>query len=117
MVHGLGLVMYLINYIDIFKSVLKLFTDFFTGKWGNLGKDIQKIWNALWGFVESIFGKKVDSIKKVSKVSVLRFGIHSTQLKLKSSDFWKGMWVWFNPIRKRWYQFSYRCHKQWYRRN
>ena len=80
------------KYIDIFKSVLKLFTDFFTGKWGNLGKDIQKIWNALWGFVESIFGKKVDSIKKGIEGFGTKIWDTFNTIKTKVSDFWKGMW-------------------------
>lgn len=105
------------KYIDVFKSVLKLFTDFFTGKWGNLGKDIQKIWNALWGYVESIFGKKVDSIKKGIEGFGTKIWDTFNTIKTKVSDFWKGMWDGFNPIRKRWHQFSYRCNKQRYRRN
>lgn len=80
------------KYIDIFKSVLKLFTDFFTGKWGNLGKDIQKIWDALWGFVESIFGKKVDSIKKGIEGFGTKIWDTFNTIKTKVSDFWKGMW-------------------------
>ncbi|WP_282674364.1 tape measure protein [Lactococcus cremoris] len=80
------------KYIDVFKSVLKLFTDFFTGKWGNLGKDIQKIWNALWGFVESIFGKKVDSIKKGIEGFGAKIWDTFNTIKTKVSDFWKGMW-------------------------
>ena len=80
------------KYIDVFKSVLKLFTDFFTGKWGNLGKDIQKIWNALWGFVESIFGKKVDSIKKGIEGFGTKIWDTFNTIKTKVSDFWKGMW-------------------------
>ncbi|PCS21065.1 hypothetical protein RU92_GL000713 [Lactococcus cremoris subsp. tructae] len=80
------------KYIDVFKSVLKIFTDFFTGKWGNLGKDIQKIWNALWGFVESIFGKKVDSIKKGIEGFGTKIWDTFNTIKTKVSDFWKGMW-------------------------
>ena len=80
------------KYIDIFKSVLKIFTDFFTGKWGNLGKDIQNIWNALWGFVESIFGKKVDSIKKGIEGFGTKIWDTFNTIKTKVSDFWKGMW-------------------------
>ncbi len=80
------------KYIDVFKSVLKLFTDFFTGKWGNLGKDIQKIWNALWGYVESIFGKKVDSIKKGIEGFGTKIWDTFNTIKTKVSDFWKGMW-------------------------
>lgn len=80
------------KYIDVFKSVLKLFTDFFTGKWGNLGKDIQKIWDALWGFVESIFGKKVDSIKKGIEGFGTKIWDTFNTIKTKVSDFWKGMW-------------------------
>ncbi|MDN6076318.1 MAG: tape measure protein [Lactococcus lactis] len=80
------------KYIDVFKSVLKLFTDFFTGKWGNLGKDIQKIWNSLWGFVESIFGKKVDSIKKGIEGFGTKIWDTFNTIKTKVSDFWKGMW-------------------------
>ena len=80
------------KYIDVFKSVLKLFTDFFTGKWGNLGKDIQKIWNALWGFVESIFGKKVDSIKKGIEGFGTKIWDTFNTIKTKVSDFWKDMW-------------------------
>ncbi|MRL46127.1 tape measure protein, partial [Lactococcus lactis subsp. lactis] len=80
------------KYIDVFKSVLKLFTDFFTGKWGNLGKDIHKIWDALWGFVESIFGKKVDSIKKGIEGFGTKIWDTFNTIKTKVSDFWKGMW-------------------------
>lgn len=80
------------KYIDVFKSVLKLFTDFFTGKWGNLGKDIQKIWSALWGYVESIFGKKVDSIKKGIEGFGTKIWDTFNTIKTKVSDFWKGMW-------------------------
>lgn len=80
------------KYIDVFKSVLKLFTDFFTGKWGNLGKDIQKIWNALWGYVESIFGKKADSIKKGIEGFGTKIWDTFNTIKTKVSDFWKGMW-------------------------
>ncbi|WMX69987.1 tape measure protein [Lactococcus cremoris] len=80
------------KYIDVFKSVLKIFTDFFTGKWGNLGKDIQKIWNALWGFVESIFGKKVDSIKKGIEGFGTKIWDTFNTIKTKVSDFWKDMW-------------------------
>lgn len=80
------------KYIDVFKSVLKLFTDFFTGKWGNLGKDIQKIWNALWGYIESIFGKKVDSIKKGIEGFGTKIWDTFNTIKTKVSDFWKDMW-------------------------
>lgn len=80
------------KYIDIFKSVLKIFTDFFTGKWGNLGKDIHKIWNALWDFVESIFGKKVDSIKKGIEGFGTKIWDTFNTIKTKVSDFWKSMW-------------------------
>ncbi|MCT1228161.1 hypothetical protein EFM07_12440 [Lactococcus lactis] len=80
------------KYIDVFKSVLKLFTDFFTGKWGNLGKDIQKIWSALWGYVKSLFGKKVDSIKKGIEGFGTKIWDTFNTIKTKVTKFWKDMW-------------------------
>lgn len=80
------------KYIGVYKSIIKTFTDFFTGKWGNLGKDIQNIWNALWGFVESIFGKKVDSIKKGIEGFGTKIWDTFNTIKTKVGDFWKGMW-------------------------
>lgn len=80
------------KYIDVLKSVLKLFTDFFTGKWGNLGKDIQKIWNALWGYVESLFGKKVDSIKKGIEGFGTKIWDTFNTIKTNVTKFWTDMW-------------------------
>jgi len=52
------------SYVKVIKNVFKLFIDFFTGNWKNLGKDLKKVWDSIWKYIESIFGKQVNGIKK-----------------------------------------------------
>lgn len=80
------------KYVGIYKKILKTFIDFFTGNWKNLGKDIKGIWDAMWKFVESVFGGKSKNIKK----GIEGFGraIWNTFSSIKDNvtKFWSNMW-------------------------
>ncbi|GAK30222.1 prophage protein, tail component [Weissella oryzae SG25] len=80
------------KYVDYTKKIVKAFTDFFTGKWGNLGKDLKDIWNSLWNYLESIFGKKIDSLRKGIEDFAGKIGDIFNGIKKTVSDIWSSLW-------------------------
>lgn len=73
--------------IQIVAGLLAFFTDLFTGKWSNLGKDLQVIWNGIVQVFTSIFGPILGFI-----------GTLFSAIGAKAHQIWDGIVSWFQGI-------------------
>lgn len=88
--------------VKVAQSSIRLFTDFFTGKWKRLGTDIKKLTGNLWKFVQNYFKagfKFVDDLTggRLSKM-IGAFQDAWSNIGKGWHSFWNGIDSWFGKL-------------------
>ncbi|WP_282804020.1 tape measure protein [Secundilactobacillus kimchicus] len=88
--------------VKVAQSYIKLFTDFFTGKWGNLGKDIKKLTSNLWKSVKQFFKSGFNFIDDLTGGHLSKmigaFQDAWSNIGKGWHSFWNGIDSWFGKL-------------------